>query len=104
MGRKPNLNDEKRAVVSPESYAKYIEMRDALKIRDVSNFTFAQYFDLILSKMTPQMIAQIIEEATPKDYKIKLALQDDALKEEILRLFEAREKKRLKEKPPEAVN
>jgi hypothetical protein len=104
MGRKPNLKDEKRAVVSPEAYAKYLEMRETLKRRDVSNFTFAQYFDLIFTKITPQLFSQIIEEATPKDYKIKLALQDDELKDEILRLLEAREKKRLKEKPTEAVN
>ena len=103
MGRKPSLTDEKRAIVSPESYAKYIEVRDALKSREVTNFSFSQFFDLILAKINPSVINQIIEEQTPKDYKLKLAFQDESLKEEFLRLFEAREKKRHKEKSPETA-
>lgn len=103
MGRKPSLTDEKRAIVSPESYAKYLEVRDALKAREVTTFTFAQFFDLVLAKTSPSVMNQIIEEQTPKDYKLKIAFQDEALKEEFIRLFEAREKKRNKEKSPEAV-
>jgi hypothetical protein len=43
-------------------------------------------------------IPQIIEENTPKEFKVKMALMDESLMEEFLKLVESKEKKRHKEK------
>lgn len=103
MSKTLKENEEKRTTVSLQAHAKYMEMKEVLKEKEMNEFSFSLFLDLILKKVPESTIAQIIEENTPKEYKIKLALQDEVLRDEILRLYESREKKRQKDKSTEVV-
>lgn len=98
MSATKNEKDEKRVLVSNEVYAKFSEVRDTLKSRGVVDFSFSLFISLLLKKVPTSAIPQIIEENTPKEFKIKMALTDESLMEEFLKMIESKEKKRQKEK------
>lgn len=98
MTKNTSEKDEKRVLVSNDIYATFASVRDTLKSRGVVDFTFSLFINHLLKKVPASAIPQIIEENTPKEFKVKMALMDESLMEEFLKLVENKEKKRHKEK------
>lgn len=103
MTENEQTKNEKRVGVSSSAYELYAETKETLKQRGINDFSFLRFLDLVLKKIPASTISQVVEENTPKEYRIKLALNDESLMDEFLKLVEIREKKRLRDKSTEVT-
>lgn len=67
---------------------------EALKARGLKEFNKGVIVDKAISKLGKKLIDEVIEEFTPIDYKFDLAMKDDQMKAQIMKLLNGKSPKK----------
>lgn len=99
MSNEKRKRRKPRAIISESAVEVFDKVRARLAEREMQGFESAELVDAMIDCVGAQFFDDFIEEKTPLEYKIKLALRDDSKRAEIERLFAKTQK--LKRNTPE---
>lgn len=90
---KESPENEKRVKLSTTVNSKYLELKTLLRERGANEFSFQVFLDSVFTKVPEKVFIEVIEENTPEEYRIKVAMEDPLLRSELLRLIDKKKTK-----------
>ena len=94
------MNSEKRrkrkpkAIISESALETFERVKARLIEREMSEFNSSDLIDSMIGYVGEQFFDDFVEEKTPLEYKIKIALQDEGKRAEIEKIFSKSQKPR----------